>query len=75
MGMAKVWRWQYAVAGICLGLALLAGCSQDPNVKKRKLLESGQRYFDKGQYQEAAIQFENAIQVDDRFADAHYKLA
>ena len=50
---------------------LLAG-SERP---KQKYLESGQRYFDKGQYREAAIQFQNAIQVDSRFADAHYKLA
>jgi len=55
--------------------ALLTGCSRDPNVRKQKYLESGQRYFDKGQYREAEIQFENAIQVDSRFADAHYKLA
>jgi Tfp pilus assembly protein PilF len=52
--------------------ALLTGCSRDPNVRKQKYLESGQRYFDKGQYREAEIQFENAIQVDSRFADAHY---
>ncbi len=74
MGMVKVWKWQSAVAAICLGLTLLTGCSRDPNVRKQKYLESGQRYFDKGQYREAAIQFQNAIQVDERFADAHYKL-
>src|SRR5580658_8301391 len=55
--------------------SLFTGCSHDPNVRKQKYLESGQRYFDKGQYREAEIQFENAIQVDSRFADAHYKLA
>ena len=49
-------------------MSLLTGCSRDPNVRKQKFLESGQRYFDKGQYPEAAIQFENAIQVDSRFA-------
>ena len=52
---------------VCLVLTLLSGCSRDPNVRKQKYLESGQRYFDKGQYREAEIQFENAIQVDDRF--------
>jgi len=75
MGMAKGSRFQYAVAAVCLLGALLTGCSRDPNVRKQKYLESGQRYFDKGQYREAEIQFENAIQVDSRFADAHYKLA
>ena len=69
-------KFQCAVAAICLLLvALLAGCSRDPNVRKHKYLESGQRYFDKEQYREAAIQFENAIQVDQHFTDAHYKLA
>src|SRR5947208_10873671 len=42
---------------------------------KQKYLESGQRYYDRGKYREAAIQYENAIQVDARFAEAHYKLA
>jgi cellulose synthase operon protein C len=64
-----------AVVALCLLCALLTGCSRDPNIRKQKYLESGQRYYDKGQYREAAIQFQNAIQVDSRFADAHYKLA
>jgi len=75
MHVAKGSRFQYAVAAVCLLGALLTGCSRDPNVRKQKYLESGQRYFDKGQYREAEIQFQNAIQVDSRFADAHYKLA
>jgi tetratricopeptide (TPR) repeat protein len=75
MGIAKGSRFRYAVAAVCVLGALLTGCSHDPNVRKQKYLESGQRYFDKGQYREAEIQFENAIQVDSRFADAHYKLA
>jgi len=75
MRIAKVAGFRVAVAAVCLLGALLTGCSRDPNVRKQKYLESGQRYFDKGQYREAAIQFQNAIQVDSRFADAHYKLA
>ena len=74
MGIANGSRFRYAVAAVCVLAALLTGCSRDPNVRKQKYLESGQRYFDKGQYREAEIQFENAIQVDSRFADAHYKL-
>jgi tetratricopeptide (TPR) repeat protein len=74
MGMAKGWV-RCALVAVCALGALLTGCSRDPNVRKQKYLESGERYFDKGQYREAAIQFENAIQVDARFTDAHYKLA
>jgi tetratricopeptide (TPR) repeat protein len=32
-------------------------------------------YFRKGRYPEAIIQFQNAVQIDNRFADAHYQLA
>jgi len=54
--------------------SLLTGCSHDPNVRKQKYLESGDRYFAKGKYREAAIQYANALQVDTRFAAAHYQL-
>jgi len=54
--------------------ALFTGCSRDPNVRKQKYLESGDRYFAKGKYREAAIQYSNALQVDSRFAGAHYQL-
>src|SRR5439155_22758623 len=58
----------------CLA-AFLTACSRDPNVRKQKYFESGQRYFAKGQYREAVIQFRNATEVDGTFAAAHYQLA
>jgi tetratricopeptide (TPR) repeat protein len=54
--------------------ALFTGCSRDPNVRKQKFLESGDRYFAQGKYREAAIQYSNAVQIDSRFAQAHYQL-
>jgi tetratricopeptide (TPR) repeat protein len=51
------------------------GCSRDPNVRKQKYLESGKRYAGKGKYQEAVIQFSNALRVDPRFVPAHLELA
>ena len=54
---------------------LSVGCNKNPEVRKQKYLESGDRYFEKAKYREAAIQYSNAIQVDSRFAEAHYKLA
>jgi cellulose synthase operon protein C len=54
--------------------ALLTACNRDPNVRKQKFLESGNRYRDKGKLREAAIQYSNAIQVDPRFAEAHFQL-
>src|SRR5215813_7795277 len=55
--------------------ALVTGCSRDPNVRKQKYVESGQRYYEEGKYREAIIQFRNATQVDGRFTEAHYALA
>ena len=75
MGLTKGSAYRWTGAAICLLVVLGTGCSRDPNIRKQKYLESGQRYFDKGQYREAEIQFENAIQVDTRFTDAHFKLA
>ena len=56
-------------------IALLTGCSRDPNVRKQKYFESGERYFADGKYREAQIQYLNAIKIDSRFAQAHYQLA
>src|SRR5579863_66020 len=53
----------------------LAGCNRDPNVRKQKYFDSGEKYFQEGKYREAAIQFSNAIQIDSRFANAHSELA
>lgn len=62
---------------VALGLivALFAGCSRDPNVRKQKLMASGHAFFEKGRYREAAIQFANAADLDPRYAEAHYQLA
>src|SRR5260370_24933779 len=58
-----------------LAATLFTGCSRDPNVRKQKYFESGERYFARSKYRQAAIQFSNAVQVDPRFAQAHYQLA
>ena len=54
---------------------LLTGCSRDPNVRKQKYFDSGEKYFAQRNYREAAIQFANAVQIDSRFAQAHYELS
>lgn len=54
--------------------AVVTGCSRDPNVRKQKYFDSGEKYFAEGKYREAAIQYTNAIQIDSRYAQAHYQL-
>lgn len=55
--------------------AFLAGCSRDPNVRKQKYFNSGEKYFSAAKYREAVIQYANAVQIDPRYAPAHAKLA
>jgi tetratricopeptide (TPR) repeat protein len=52
-----------------------AGCFRDPNLQKQRYFDSGTQYFQKGKYPEAIIEFQNAIQIDKNFAEAHYQLA
>jgi cellulose synthase operon protein C len=64
--------WQSLL--FCLILSI-GGCSRDPNVRKQKYLESGERFFAKADYKSADIQFRNALQIDPKFVEAHYQLA
>ena len=55
------WRGAYWVIMLFVAAALLTGCHGDPNVRKQKYLESGERYSAQGKYREAAIQYLNAL--------------
>lgn len=58
-----------------LTLGLTLSCSRDPMTRRREYFESGTRFFQEQKYREAAIQFQNALQTDPRYAEAHYQLA
>src|ERR1700674_5508999 len=53
---------------------LLTSCSRNPQKLKEKYLQSGQMFFDKGEYDRASIQFRKALQLDPRFGEAEYRL-
>ena len=52
----------------------LVSCSRDPNVAKRRYLESGNKYFEKGKFKEARIMYLNAKAKDQRWGPAYYRL-
>src|SRR5579862_7149165 len=60
---------------ILAALLTLVSCSRDPNVAKKRYLENGNKYFAKGKYKEASIMYRNALQKDQRYGMAYYKLA
>src|SRR5687767_1784923 len=71
--MAAYRRLGVAVSAV--GLIVLLGCSRDPEVRKQRYFDSGNRYFEQSKYQEALIEFRNAIQIDPRFGKARLRLA
>ncbi len=48
---------------LCLVCLLSAGCSKSPEQKREAYLTSAQAYLDQEKYAEAAIQFQNALQI------------
>ncbi len=59
----------------CIALLVASvSCSRDPDVIKRKYVESGNRYFERGKFKEARIMYRNAIRKDPAYGDAHYRL-
>ena len=63
------------IAVILLAAVALVSCNRDPNVAKKRYVDSGNKYFEKGRYKEASIQYRNAIKIDGRYGEAYYRLA
>jgi tetratricopeptide (TPR) repeat protein len=61
-------------ASFVLAMVLFTSCSTDPNKRKLSYLKDGEKYVKSGKYQEAVIEFRNALEIDPRFAAAHYQL-
>jgi len=58
----------------CL-LLLSYGCGGDAQSKKAAHMQRGEAYVAKEKYAEAIIEFSNAVKLDPKEAQAHYKLA
>ena len=55
-------------------LVVSFACQQNLDAKKQRYFESAERYFDKGDYPAALVQYGNALQLESNFALGHYKL-
>lgn len=60
---------------VFLSAFAVVSCNRDPNVAKKRYVENGNKYFEKGRYKEARIMYRNALQKDMRYGEAHYRLA
>ena len=59
---------------VLASILALASCRTNPEVAKKRYLESGNRYFDKAKYKEARIMYKDALQKDNRLGPAWYHL-
>jgi len=64
-------------ATVCILLVLMAlsGCSRDPKIKRDKYFASGQKYLDNKKYEEASIQFRNALRIDKEHVPSYLGIA
>jgi tetratricopeptide (TPR) repeat protein len=63
------------IATVLLLAFCLSSCSRDPNAVKRRFLEGGNKYFQKGQYAQARIMYLSAVKTDAKYGEAYYRLA
>jgi tetratricopeptide (TPR) repeat protein len=69
--------YTFHIAVFCLLLAVassLSGCA-NPAKAKADHLANGEKYLGESKFQEASLEFRNAIQIDDKLAAAHWGLA
>jgi tetratricopeptide (TPR) repeat protein len=62
------------LCALLVALVAMAGCA-NPEKAKNEYLRRGEAYLKESRFQEASIEFRNAIQIDERFAAAHWGLA
>ena len=54
--------------------ALLSACRQNPAAAKIAHFDAGNRYFDQKKFDEAVIEYRNAVKYDTKFGEARFKL-
>ena len=67
---------RYFLAALCLFISVFHGCNQaTPETQKTKYLERAAGYIEKGQLQEALIEYMNVTKADPANAEAYYQMA
>lgn len=77
MNQKECTRQRYIVAflvALLVAALALSGC-KNKDATKAEHVQRGEAFLKDKKYQEASIEFRNAIQIDDRLASAHWGLA
>jgi len=65
---------RYCFALILFLLLFTVSCSRDPKVQAQRFLANGNKFYDRGKYQEASIMYRRALQKDRLYGEAYYRL-
>ncbi len=57
-----------------LACLLTSACSFDPKVMRERYVKTGNKYFNRGRYKEAAMLYRHALEEDMRYGEAWYRL-
>jgi tetratricopeptide (TPR) repeat protein len=65
----------YLLAFVVAACAFATLACSDPEKAKAEHLQRGEAYLTEKKFQEASLEFRNAVQIDDKLAQAHWGLA
>ena len=71
---SKYLKYAALLSLLLTGVLLLSGCT-NPEKAKVDHVNKGETYLKESRFQEASIEFRNAVQIDDNYAAAHWGLA
>lgn len=60
---------------LLLVLCFLVSCNRDPEAAKKRYVDNGNKYYEKGKYKEALIMYRNALKKDLKYGEAYYRSA
>ena len=72
---ARPGRFFSGVLAVVVVCASLTACSLDPESAKQEYFARAEQYFADKKYDEAIVEYRNALQQDPKFAEARFKLA
>ncbi len=60
--------------GVGLFLLVSCGCTLNRESAKRRFLEKGNQHYAAGNYEDASVEYRNALRKDQNFGEAYYRL-
>ena len=74
MECSKYLKYAALLSLLLTGVLAISGCT-NPEKAKADHVSKGEAYLKESRFQEASIEFRNAVQIDENFAPAHWGLA